>query len=193
MPAMATRLICGCTLDQHWQLVPCMAAHLQLLLGQASCLGLMRHIGLLGPPLLDHLCLGRCHLCFLLSLGICPSCAIGLQQGAQQSLVECKDVNKAPDSSVTIQAGGFGDAAGNGAVCCTLSEAANVCGSAGKVQLPTCKPLKLRVVYLRLSLSLALSVCHLLVPVSRLALAGLSCRPLSFGILQRAQQADLDQ
>ena len=37
--------------------------------------------------------------------------------------------------------------------------------------------------YLRLSLCLALSVCHLLVPISRLALGSLSWMPLSPGIL----------
>ena len=55
-------------------------------------------------------------------------------------------------------------------------------------QLPTCQPRKFRAVYLRLSVCLALSVCHLLVPISRLALANLSCRPLSLDILQKAQR-----
>ena len=68
-----------------------------------------------------------------------------------------------------------------------------MCGSTSKVQLPTCTPLDLRAVYLRLSLCLALSVCHLLVPISRLALGSLSWRNLSLGILQKAQQDILNQ
>ena len=98
-----SKVSCAYTPDPRWQIVPCPAAHLQLLLGQASCLGLMCHIGLLGPPLLDHLCLGRCSLRFLLGLRICPSCAIDLQQGALQSFAPFSDVNKAPGGSVTIQ------------------------------------------------------------------------------------------
>ena len=60
-----------------------------------------------------------------------------------------------------------------------------------KCNCPHATRLKLRAVYLRLSLCLALSVCHLLVPISCLALGSLSCSPLSLGILQRAQQDTL--